>query len=41
MHAKTFAGTTGQVTLATERTVTFTSQRADIPVTVLSSAPSR
>jgi len=38
-YAKTFAGTTGQVTLATERTVTFTSQRADIPVTVLSSAP--
>ena len=38
-YAKSFAGTTGQVTLATERTVTFTSQRADIPVTVLSSAP--
>ena len=38
-YAKTFAGTTGQVTLATERTVTFTSQRAAIPVTVLSSAP--
>jgi hypothetical protein len=38
-YAKTFDGTTDQVTLATERTVTFTSQRADIPVTVLSSAP--
>jgi hypothetical protein len=38
-YARSFAGTTGQVTLATERTVTFTSQRADIPVTVLSSAP--
>ena len=38
-YAKSFAGATGQVTLATERTVTFTSQRADIPVTVLSSAP--
>jgi hypothetical protein len=38
-YAKSFADATGQVTLATERTVTFTSQRADIPVTVLSSAP--
>ena len=38
-YAKTFEGTTGQVTLGTERTVTFTSQRAAIPVTVLSSAP--
>ena len=38
-YAKAFEGTTGQVTLATERTVTFTSQRAAIPVTVLSSAP--
>jgi len=38
-YAKSFEGTTGQVTLATERTVTFTSQRAAIPVTVLSSAP--
>ena len=38
-YAKSFGGATGQVTLATERTVTFTSQRADIPVTVLSSAP--
>jgi hypothetical protein len=38
-YAKAFAGTTGQVTLGTERTVTFTSQKAAIPVTVLSSAP--
>jgi len=38
-YSKSFAGTTGQVTLGTERTVTFTSQRAAIPVTVLSSAP--
>ena len=38
-YAKIFEGTTGQVTLGTERTVTFTSQRAAIPVTVLSSAP--
>ena len=38
-YVRAFEGTTGQVTLATERTVTFTSQRAAIPVTVLSSAP--
>ncbi len=38
-YSKTFEGTTGQVTLGTERTVTFTSQKAAIPVTVLSSAP--
>jgi hypothetical protein len=38
-YARSFEGTTGQVTLGTERTVTFTSQRAAIPVTVLSSAP--
>jgi hypothetical protein len=38
-YNKSFASTTGQVTLATERTVTFTAQRAAIPVTVLSSAP--
>jgi hypothetical protein len=38
-YGKTFEGTTGQVTLGTEQTVTFTSQRAAIPVTVLSSAP--
>ena len=30
---------TGKITLATERTVTFTAQRAPIPITVLSSAP--
>jgi hypothetical protein len=38
-YAKTFEGSTGQVSLGTEQTVTFTSQRAAIPVTVLSSAP--
>ncbi len=38
-YAKSFEGATGQITLATERTVTFTAQRAAIPVTVLSSAP--
>ncbi len=38
-YAKSFDDTTGQITLATERTVTFTAQRAAIPVTVLSSAP--
>ncbi len=38
-YARSFDGATGQITLATERTVTFTSQRAAIPVTVLSSAP--
>jgi Family of unknown function (DUF6049) len=38
-YSRSFDGTTGQVTLATERTVTFTAQRAAIPVTVLSSAP--
>jgi hypothetical protein len=38
-YSKSFDGTTGQVTLATERTVTFTSRRAAIPVTVLSAAP--
>jgi hypothetical protein len=36
---KAFDRQTGSITLATERTVTFTSQRASIPVTVLSSAP--
>ena len=36
---RAFGGETGQITLATERTVTFTSQRAPIPITVLSSAP--
>ncbi len=38
-YARSFDSTTGQITLATERTVTFTSERAAIPVTVLSSAP--
>ena len=38
-YARSFASATGQVTLGTERTVTFTSQKAAIPVTVLSSAP--
>ena len=36
---KAFAGQTDRITLATERTVTFTAQRAAIPVTVLSDAP--
>ena len=36
---RAFGGETGKITLATERTVTFTSQRAPIPITVLSSAP--
>ena len=34
-----FAGQLGQITLATERTVTFTSRTAPIPITVLSAAP--
>jgi hypothetical protein len=38
-YDRAFAGETGKITLATERTVTFTSQRAPIPITVLSSAP--
>ena len=38
-YDKAFAGETDKITLATERTVTFTAQRADIPVTVLSGAP--
>ena len=38
-YAKAFGDETAQVTLATERTVTFTAQRAPIPITVLSSAP--
>jgi hypothetical protein len=38
-YAKSFGGATGQITLGTERTVTFTARRAAIPVTVLSSAP--
>ncbi len=38
-YDRAFAAEIGEITLATERTVTFTSQRADIPITVLSSAP--
>jgi hypothetical protein len=38
-YEKTFAGVTGMISLATERTVTFTAQRAAIPITVLSSSP--
>jgi hypothetical protein len=38
-YDRSFAGETDKITLATERTVTFTSQRAPIPITVLSSAP--
>jgi hypothetical protein len=38
-YGKAFDAETGKITLATERTVTFTSQRAPIPITVLSSAP--
>jgi len=38
-YAKGFGDETAKVTLATERTVTFTAQRAPIPITVLSSAP--
>ncbi len=38
-YGKAFDDVTGKVTLATERTVTFTAQRAPIPITVLSSAP--
>jgi hypothetical protein len=34
-----FAGQIDQITLATERTVTFTSRTAPIPITVLSAAP--
>ena len=36
---RAFVAETGKVTLANERTVTFTSRRAAIPITVLSSAP--
>jgi Family of unknown function (DUF6049) len=39
VYDKAFAGVTGRITLATEGTVTFTAQRAAIPVTVLSAAP--
>jgi hypothetical protein len=37
-YGRAFDGETGKITLATERTVTFTSQRAPIPITVLSAA---
>jgi len=39
VYDRAFAAETGTITLATERTVTFTSQRAAVPITVLSSAP--
>jgi hypothetical protein len=38
-YGRTFNAVVGQISLATERTVTFTSRRAPIPITVLSSAP--
>ena len=38
-YARAFGAATGQITLATERTVTFTARQADIPITVLSAAP--
>ncbi len=38
-YGRAFDAATGQITLATERTVTFTARRAAIPVTILSSAP--
>ena len=38
-YGRAFESGTGGVTLATERTVTFTAQRAPIPITVLSSVP--
>ncbi len=38
-YDRNFTSQTGQISLATERTVTFTSRRAAIPVTILSSAP--
>jgi hypothetical protein len=37
--SRAFVAETGKVTLANENTVTFTSRRAAIPITVLSSAP--
>jgi hypothetical protein len=39
MFGRDFAGQLGQITLATERTVTFTSRTAPIPITVRSAAP--
>jgi uncharacterized protein DUF6049 len=38
-YGRAFAAQTDKVTLANENTVTFTSRRAAIPITVLSSAP--
>ena len=38
-YGRAFESGTGGVTLATERTVTFTAQRAPIPITVLSDVP--
>ncbi len=38
-YDRSFAAATGKITLATERTVTFTAQQAAIPVTVLSASP--
>ena len=38
-YGRAFDGETGKITLATERTVTFTARQAPIPITVLSSAP--
>ena len=38
-YGRAFASATDRVTLANENTVTFTSRRAAIPITVLSSAP--
>jgi hypothetical protein len=38
-YDRAFESETGKISLATERTVTFTSTRAPIPITVLSAAP--
>jgi hypothetical protein len=38
-YDKRFTALLGQISLATERTVTFTSRKAPIPISVLSSAP--
>ena len=38
-YGRAFEAALGQITLGTERTVTFTARRAAIPVTILSSAP--
>ena len=39
VYERAFSGQTGKITLATERTVTFTARQASIPITVLSAAP--